>query len=118
MIESGSWFAIQHKRHFGYGHVYQCRRVEAVQVKGFDGTILDLGRMVAFWVEFADPGKPGLHAVPEEWCVPCEPPRVPVGRIKSARIPSAAPPTDDSEQPTPARRIPPWALALTLAPNG
>ena len=96
MIEPGSWFAIQHKRHFGYGHTFQCRRLEAVQIRGADGAILDLGRMIVFWAEFAAPGKPGLHAVPEEWCAPAAPPRVPIGRIKAARIP--APPTD-SEQP-------------------
>lgn len=75
-LNVGDFFKIQGQKHWGNGEIHCATKVQRERVTGNpDVPVLDLGIMV----EFALPdffGKPMRHAIPIEWCVPCERPSI------------------------------------------
>jgi hypothetical protein len=76
MIKPGDRFTIQPPKgsavYAWKERVYTCLRVEKqkTQIEGYDGNVLDLGRLVVFEGARDKHGKPVLHAVPIEWAAP------------------------------------------------
>lgn len=87
----GDYFRIAGQKHWANGQVHRAAKIQRETVTGNpDVPALDLGTMVTFQITDWH-GEPCSHAVPIEWCVPCERPSV-AKRVKSAVFDEGAKP--------------------------